>query len=256
MVVLAAMARAAAACNTGPVGDRVREGQPQLDHVGAGRVDGLQQRRRVAVAAHRVAHQARCAPSARAFANASERRLTSAPRGSSPDPCRRAPRDSPRSGPPQLTEAAAPRPRARIRARRGSLRCAPASGTPAAPASSVAESIFERPWSSQVRELGPDAGIVEPRADRVRLGDLPVLRLQHVGARPMEHAGASPRQRRAMLSALEPVPRRLHAVERDGRLAHERGEARRSRSSPRRRRPPPRRAAALRPERSARAPRR
>ena len=38
--------------------------------------------------------------------------------------------------------------------------------------------------------LGADAGIVEPRRDRVRLGDLAVLVLQQIGAVAVEDAGA------------------------------------------------------------------
>src|SRR4249920_1075152 len=54
------------------------------------------------------------------------------------------------------------------------------------------------------RVLGAHAGVVQPRRDRVRRHHLPLLVLQEVGVRPVEHARLAQRERPAVLA--EPVP--------------------------------------------------
>src|SRR3546814_13540067 len=48
--------------------------------------------------------------------------------------------------------------------------------------------------------LGTDAGIVEPRRDAVRLGDLAVLVLEQIGLVAVENAGATAREAGGVLA--------------------------------------------------------
>ena len=100
---------------------------------------------------------------------------------------------------------------------------------------------------AQERVLGPDARVVEPGGDRVRVGDLAVLVGEQRRARAVEHARAG-----RCRGSPRPRPRRRRAARR-----RRRGSRRtsRSRSSRRRRRRSPRRAAGPRPRAPARAPR-
>ena len=104
------------------------------------------------------------------------------------------------------------------------------------------------------RVLRPDAGVVQPRGDRVRLGGLAVVVLQQVGHRPVQRAGRAGGQGGAVPAGLDAVAAGLEADQprRPGR----RGRRGRSRSRwTRRRRTPRRRRAAARPGRApARAP--
>src|SRR5262249_52887680 len=59
--------------------------------------------------------------------------------------------------------------------------------------------------------LGAGAGIVEPGRDGVRLGDLPVVVLEHVAHAPVEHSDRARAQRGAMTPRGEAVPTRLDA---------------------------------------------
>ena len=77
--------------------------------------------------------------------------------------------------------------------------------------SSVTATYSARPLSFSHACSGPDAGIVEPGGDRMRLDDLAVLVLQQIGAVAVQHAGLAGGQRRRVLAALEPVPRGFDA---------------------------------------------
>ena len=59
--------------------------------------------------------------------------------------------------------------------------------------------------------FGTDAGVVQAGADAVRLGYLPVVVLQDIGAVAVQHARAAALQRRGVLAAVEPFARGLHA---------------------------------------------
>ena len=69
----------------------------------------------------------------------------------------------------------------------------------------------------QVRVLGADRRIVEARGDRVRLGDLPELVLQHHRARAVQHAERAAGEARGMLAELpvrvRPLRRRSSRIE-------------------------------------------
>src|ERR1700678_684218 len=75
-----------------------------------------------------------------------------------------------------------------------------------------------------------DTGIVQTRRDTVRLDDLPVLRLHHIAAAAMQHAGLAQLGSSGTLPAMDPLTRRfdrdqLHAsfvqemIKRPGRIA-------------------------------------
>src|SRR5688500_9296478 len=53
------------------------------------------------------------------------------------------------------------------------------------------------------RELGPDSRVVQTGGYGVRLADLPVLVLQHVAARSVQHADRASADRRCVLAALD-----------------------------------------------------
>jgi hypothetical protein len=72
-----------------------------------------------------------------------------------------------------------------------------------------------------VRELWADAGVIEARADRVRLGDLAVIILEHVALRSMKDAWAALRERRSMEARGEPMSRGLDRDEIDRGVADE-----------------------------------
>jgi hypothetical protein len=59
--------------------------------------------------------------------------------------------------------------------------------------------------------LGADAGVVQAGADAVRLGDLAVVVLQHVGAVAVQHAGAAALQRGRVLAAVQAFAGRFDA---------------------------------------------
>ena len=80
------------------------------------------------------------------------------------------------------------------------------------------------PGVLQVRVLGPDARVVEPGRDRVRLDDLAVGVLQQVAERAVQHAGLPLRDRRAVLPELHPAAARLDADQLDAGCADERRE--------------------------------
>src|SRR5689334_2756462 len=76
--------------------------------------------------------------------------------------------------------------------------------------------IFRAPDIVQIRMLGTDAGIVEPRADRVALEDLAVLVLQKVSAVAVQHAGLAPAYGGGMLKAIvNAAPGRFDSVNLD-----------------------------------------
>ena len=72
--------------------------------------------------------------------------------------------------------------------------------------------------------LRPDARIIQPGADRVRLDDLPVIVLQQIGAVAVQHARPPAGQARGMLAGLDAVPARLHADQPHRRIIEERME--------------------------------
>ena len=72
--------------------------------------------------------------------------------------------------------------------------------------------------------LRPDAGIVEPGRDRVRLHDLPVLVLQEVGAGAVQHPGLAAGDRGGVPAGLDPVSARLEADEAHRGVGYERRE--------------------------------
>src|SRR3546814_19832304 len=63
----------------------------------------------------------------------------------------------------------------------------------------------------------PDAGIIEAGRDAVRLGDLPVLVLEQVGAVAVQYAGLAAREGGGML-ALQSFARRFDADHLDLRI--------------------------------------
>ena len=62
------------------------------------------------------------------------------------------------------------------------------------------------------RQLRPDARVVQPGRDRVRLGHLAVVVLEQVRARAVEHARGAACERRGVF-AVESLPCRLDADE-------------------------------------------
>ena len=82
---------------------------------------------------------------------------------------------------------------------------------------------LQPPGVEESGELRPDARVVEPRRDRVRLDDLAVLVLEQVRARAVQDARRAARERRGVTAAPAPPPRPPH---RPGacRLADEAGE--------------------------------
>src|SRR5581483_1713975 len=84
--------------------------------------------------------------------------------------------------------------------------------------------VLGEPRSAQVRMLGPGTRIVEPRGNRMRFADQSVRLLQDARARTVEHAVASLRERRTMLSAVDAVPTRLDTDETNAVDPDETGE--------------------------------
>ena len=84
---------------------------------------------------------------------------------------------------------------------------------PASASSSVAEWYSARPVAASAGVLRADAGVVEARADRVRLEDLAVLVLEEERARAVQHTRDAPAHRRAVLAALESEAAGLDADE-------------------------------------------
>ena len=114
--------------------------------------------------------------------------------------------------------------------------------------------ILDPPDRVEPRMFGADPRIVEPRRDRVRLGDLAIGVLEEHRLVAVEHAGDAPREARRVLLRVEAVPRRLdpdhpHVVVEEGVEQPDRVRIRR------RSRRRGYRGDALRPRRSARAPR-
>src|SRR5262249_12417109 len=75
-----------------------------------------------------------------------------------------------------------------------------------------------------VRVLGPHARIIETRGDRVRLGDLAVVVLQHVAHAAVQHTDGARTQRGAVLAAADAVSPGLDAHDANARVAYERPE--------------------------------
>lgn len=76
-------------------------------------------------------------------------------------------------------------------------------------------SVLRPPRVLEPRVLRPDAGVVKPSTDRVRLDDLSGLRLQDIGPDTMENTRMALAQRRAVLVAVETLAARLDADESD-----------------------------------------
>src|SRR5439155_26801625 len=72
--------------------------------------------------------------------------------------------------------------------------------------------------------LGPDAWIVQARRDRVRLGDLPIVVLEHVAHAAVEDADGPGAERGAVLAGPDAVPAGLHAHDPDAGVPDERPE--------------------------------
>jgi hypothetical protein len=73
--------------------------------------------------------------------------------------------------------------------------------------------------------LRAGAGIVEPRRDRVRLGDLALVVLEHRRVGTVEHpAAATGGERGAVAPGVDSLPARLDAHELDPRVVQERRE--------------------------------
>ena len=72
--------------------------------------------------------------------------------------------------------------------------------------------------------LGADAGIIEPRRDRVDVQGLAVLVLQDVAEAAVQDAGPALGKAGGVLAGLEPAPARLGADQRDLGIVDERGE--------------------------------
>ena len=81
--------------------------------------------------------------------------------------------------------------------------------------SSVTDDVAHPARVAQVGVLGPDARVVEPGGDRVRLQDLPVLVLEHRRERAVQHALAPGRERGAVAAALEALAAGLDADQLD-----------------------------------------
>src|SRR4029453_11011925 len=76
----------------------------------------------------------------------------------------------------------------------------------------------------QERVLGAHARVVQPRRDRMRRHHLPLLVLQKVGVRPVQHARLAERERPAVLPEPIAPASGLHADEPDARFGEERLE--------------------------------
>ena len=75
-----------------------------------------------------------------------------------------------------------------------------------------------------MRVLRPDARVVEPGGDRVRLDGLAVLVLQHEGAGAVQDAGVAGGDGGGVPAGLDAVAAGLEAVERDLGVVEEAGE--------------------------------
>ena len=169
-----------------------------------------------------ASRRARSAASSAPIRRASRARRRTVSRSLSPRPDRHTSTRAPGGERPRR---AATRSRATARAPGGCPRCARAPGTPRAPRASVALTYRREPGVLQVRVLGPDARVVEPGRDRMRLDDLAVGVLQQVGERAVQHAGLALRERRAVLAELaaRARPPRRRSARRPG-APDERGE--------------------------------
>ena len=78
-----------------------------------------------------------------------------------------------------------------------------------------------RPIEASHECSGPDARVVEPGRDRVRLDRLAVLVLQHEGLRAVQHAGAAAFDGCRVPRRVDAVAGRLHAVELDAFVVEE-----------------------------------
>ena len=74
------------------------------------------------------------------------------------------------------------------------------------------------------RQLRPDPGVIQTGGNRMRLGDLPVLVLQHVRAHAVQDAFGAAAERRRVAGRVDAVPAGLHAQELDGGVVGERVE--------------------------------
>ena len=72
-----------------------------------------------------------------------------------------------------------------------------------------------RPLSRRQACSGPDARVVEPGGDRVRLEDLALLVLEHRRQRAVQHAARAGGERRRVAQRVEPLARRLDADQLD-----------------------------------------
>ena len=68
---------------------------------------------------------------------------------------------------------------------------------------SVAAGVFDAADFVQPGMFGADAGVVQPGADAVRLGDLAVIVLQQVGAVAVQHAGSAAGEAGGVLVGIE-----------------------------------------------------
>ena len=103
-------------------------------------------------------------------------------------------------------------------ARNDALGRAPAAGSASSASSSVTATYSARPVSLQEAVLRADARIVEAGGDRVRLGRLPVVVLQQVRQRAVQHADAPAGSVAAWRPLSMPVARRLDAEEPHARV--------------------------------------
>ena len=84
--------------------------------------------------------------------------------------------------------------------------------------------VFDAADVMQPGMLRPDAGIIQPRTDRVRLDDLSVIVLQQVRAIAMQHTRPATGQARRMFAAFDAVAAGLDADKPHRRIIEERME--------------------------------
>ena len=181
---------------------RVRERDADLDRVGAGGGDrahdvepGRARARRSRTA------RAACCPASRSARSVDSRFTRAAPRSAAPRPasrpCRRGPtasraRSSPAGSLVPTSRASQPIACAGSSAGHDALGPAEQLEARRAPPRRWPSRTSARPDAASVGVLGPDARVVEPGADRVRLEDLAVLVLEEQRAGAVQHARARP----------------------------------------------------------------
>ena len=175
MRIPAASARSPARRITGPSASGSENGKAELDDVGS-RLDGRPRERRRLRHRHQV----------------DDERLRSSGRAPRRGPCRRGRRGRRRSARRRRSSARAS---ACDDSSAGTMPSVRQRRWKAASASSSVQVTYSRAAAvAQQRVLRPDAGVVEPGGDRVRVEDLAVVVGEQRRARAVQHAGAARRR--------------------------------------------------------------